>query len=409
MRQYLRLAWRNIWRNKRRTLLTMSSIALAVFLALLMRSLQIGMYASIIDNIVQSYTGSIQIHKQGYWEHREDINNTFEMNDSVSNSLTTTANIKAFAPRLESFALASNGELTKGIALIGIDVEKENYFTNIAKKVTSGRYLTKTDNGILVAGKLADFLKLKTGDTLILISQGFEGNSAAGKFPVRGILHFPSPDMDGRMIYMDLPRCQSFFSCTNRLTSMSINLNDSREINKTALEIKRKLNPQQYEVMRWDEMLVEIVQVVKSKNASSAFLLGILYLIVGFGIFGTVLMMTTERIKEFGVVVSIGMQKTKLAAIVAIEMIYIGILGILMGMAFATPILYYYNTYPIRLTGNLAKTMIDFGAEPIMRLAFQSDIYIAHSIVVMVIVGLSIIYPMRKVLKLNIIKALHSR
>jgi ABC-type lipoprotein release transport system permease subunit len=409
MKTYLKLAWRNIWRNKRRTLLTASSISLAIFLALLMRSLQTGVWESVINNIIQSYTGSIQIHKNGYWEQKEDINNTFELNDSLTEVLNANDNISLYVPRLESFALASEEEQTKGIALVGIIPETEDRFANISKKIIEGKFLKANDDGVLVAERLADFLKIKVNDTLVMIGQGFQGASAAGKYPVRGIIHFPSPEMDNRMVYMNLPLCQEFFSCENRLTSISLALKNPDKVDKTISELKNTLNTGQYEVMKWDEMLVEIVQTMKTKNVGSYILLGIFYMIVAFGIFGTVLMMTAERIKEFGVVISIGMQKSKLAVIVAIEMIYIGIIGIIIGMVAATPIIYYFHSNPIRLSGPMAKTMVDFGIDPVLSISFRSDIYIAHSMIVMIIVLFAIIYPIRKVIKLNIINALRSK
>lgn len=409
MNTYLKLAWRNIWRNKRRTLLTTSSISLAIFLALLMRSLQTGVWESVINNIVQSYTGSIQIHKNGYWEQKEDINNTFVLNDSLAAVLNANDNISLFDPRLESFALASAEELTKGIALVGIIPETEDRFANISKKIVTGKFLTNHDDGILVAEKLASYLKIKVNDTLVMIGQGYHGASAAGKYPVRGIIRFPSPEMDGRMIYMNLPLCQEFFSCENRLTSVSLALKNPDKVDKTISELKNTLNTGQYEVMKWDEMLVEIVQTMKSKNVGSYILLGIFYMIVTFGIFGTVLMMTTERIKEFGVVISIGMQKSRLAVIVAIEMIYIGIIGIIIGMIAATPILYYFHINPIRLSGTMAKTMADYGIAPVMPVSLRPDIYMTHSMIVLILVVLAIIYPIRKILKLNIINALRSK
>jgi ABC-type antimicrobial peptide transport system permease subunit len=130
-------------------------------------------------------------------------------------------------------------------------------------------------------------------------------------------------------------------------------------------------------------------------------------MIVAFGVFGTVLMMTTERIKEFGVVVSIGMQKVKLAIIVSIEMIYMGILGIIFGMLLATPLIYAFYIHPIRLSGDMAKTMADFGMEPILTVAFRSDIFIAHGLLILIIVLLAIIYPVQRILKLDVVNALH--
>ncbi|NTW33922.1 MAG: ABC transporter permease [Bacteroidetes bacterium] len=409
MKNYFRLAWRNIWRNKRRTLLTAASVSLAIFLALIMRSMQTGVFSHIVNNIVESYTGYIQIHKKGYWNEKEDINNSFQLNDSLKNNLNKISNVSIYVPRLESFALASKDEQSKGVALIGIDPDKENRFTNISKKIIRGKYLTSDDKGIIVSQGLAKYLKLKESDTLVLIGQGFEGTSAAGKYPVRGIIHFPSPDLNNRIVYMNLPVCQEFFGSENRITSISFNLIAPEKIDKTFKEIKSAVNANKYEVMKWDEMLVEIVQFIKSKNIGSYFLIGILYMIVAFGIFGTVLMMTTERIKEFGVVVSIGMQKTKLALIVAIEMVYIGITGILFGMIAATPIIYYFYTNPLRLSGDMAKTMEDFGMEPILSVAFQPDIYFTHSLLILLIVLFAIIYPIRKIMKLNVVSALRSK
>src|SRR5664279_2292922 len=105
---YLKLAWRNIWRNKRRTLLTASSIFLAVFLALLVRSLQTGWFDNLISISIQSYTGHIQIHKKGYWDDR-DINNSMLFSDSLTKVIKSTKNVDKIVPRLEYFALSSYG------------------------------------------------------------------------------------------------------------------------------------------------------------------------------------------------------------------------------------------------------------------------------------------------------------
>jgi ABC-type lipoprotein release transport system permease subunit len=103
------------------------------------------------------------------------------------------------------------------------------------------------------------------------------------------------------------------------------------------------------------------------------------------------------------------MQKSKLALIVAIEMVYIGIIGILAGIATATPIIYYFYTHPIRLSGDLAKMMVGFGMEPLLTIAFQSDIYVTHSLLILAIVILAIIYPVQKIMQLKVVDALHSK
>ena len=341
---YLKLAWRNIWRNKRRTLITTSSILFALFFALILRSMQIGTYGHMFNNIVQVYTGYIQIHKIGYWNDR-DINNTFSGNDSLQKVISKVDNVCGVVPRLESFALASSGQQTKGVAVVGIEPQKEDLMTHLAKKIVSGRYLNKLDSGVLVAAKLAKYLNIKVNDTLILIGQGYHGASAADKFPVRGILHFPSPDLDNQMVYMSLKGSQQFYSADNMLTSIAINLTNPDDVNNTYKDLKLLLK-NKYEIMKWQEILEDVVQQVEQKNVSGMIILSILYLVVAFGIFGTVIMMTAERVKEFGVLVAIGMQKSKLILITTIEMLIVGIMGIISGIALSLPIIVYFNFNP---------------------------------------------------------------
>jgi len=402
----IRLAWRNIWRNKRRTLLTAASIFLAIFLALIVRSLQIGWFDNLTKIVVQSYTGHIQIHRKGYWDDR-DINNSIVFNDSLTALVSAAKNVDKTVPRLEYFALSSFGKQTKGVMLSGTDPAREDALTHLSGKVVSGKYLDHTGKGILVAEGLASFLGLKTGDTLVLLGQGFHGQSAAGKYLVSGILHFPSPQLNNQMVYMNLATAQDFFSAENRITSLSVTLKNPDDIDNTLVELKEKTPGGKYEIMRWDEMMVEIMQQLKVKTAGGMIIIAILYMIVGFGIFGTVIMMTNERSKEFGVIVSVGMQKSRLAIILVLEMLFIGLTGIVAGVVAALPIMIYFYIYPLRLWGNMAQAFISYGIEPLMPLALKPGFILSNVITVLVIVSVTCIYPVRRIFKLRVAEALH--
>jgi ABC-type lipoprotein release transport system permease subunit len=402
----IRLAWRNIWRNKRRTLLTAASIFLAVFLALIVRSLQIGWFDSLIEIAVQSYSGHIQVHKKGYWDDR-DINNTLVYNDTLMTLVRSTENVDKTVPRLEYFALSSYGRQTKGVLLCGTDPASEDALTHLSGKVVKGRYLDPAGPGILVAEGLASFLGLTAGDTLVLLGQGFHGVSAAGKFPVAGILRFPSPQLNNQMVYMNLKTAQEFFSAENRITSLSVILKNPDEINTTLAALQRKTGARTYEIMRWDEMMVEIMQTLKVKTAGGMIIIGILYMIVGFGIFGTVIMMTNERTKEFGVMVSVGMQKTRLALILVVEMLFIGLTGALAGVMAAIPIMGYFSVHPLHLWGSMAQAFISYGIQPLMPLALKPGFILSNVSAVLLIVLVTCMYPVRKVFKLKAVEALH--
>jgi len=402
----IRLAWRNIWRNKRRTLLTAASIFLAIFLALIVRSLQIGWFDNLTDIVIQSYTGHIQIHKKGYWDDR-DINNSMVYNDSISSMVRSTPNVNKCVPRLEYFALSSYGKQTKGVMLAGTDPSQENALTRLSSKVVKGRYLDAKNNGILVSQGLASFLGLTAGDTLVLLGQGFHGISAAGKYPVCGIVHFPSPVLDNQMVYMNLPTAQEFYSAENRITSLSITLKNPDEINSTLAILKSRTDGGNFEVMRWDEMMVEIMQQLKVKTAGGKIIIAILYMIVGFGVFGTVIMMTNERTREFGVIVSVGMQKRKLAFILVLEMVFIGLTGLFAGIAAAMPVMIYFKFNPMHLWGTMAQAFINFGIQPLMPLSVKPGFIVSNVVTVLLIVLVTCIFPVRKIFKLRVTDALH--
>ena len=401
----LRLAWRNLWRNKRRTLITVASVFFALLLALLMRSFQLGSYELMTSNIVHSYSGYFQIHASNYWEDKV-INNSFEMTPGIKSALNSDKRITNYALRLESFALASYGTRTKGVLVNGVIPTEENSLTSLGKKLVEGKFLTEKDQGVLIGKKLARYLKIRPGDTIVLIGQGYHGESAAGIFPVRGIVHLPSPELDNQIVYLSLTEAQSFFSANKLLTSISVNLSTPEENESIVKRMKHKLNPEKYEVMTWKEMMPEVVQQIQADNASGLIMLGILYMVVGFGIFGTVLMMLNERTHEFGMLIAIGMERIKLIQIVVSEMLFMGFMAIITGILVALPILYHFHQHPILLTGDLATSTVQMGYEPLMPAAWEVSFFLNQSIVIMLIIILVMIYPITKLSRFKLIDAI---
>ena len=212
MNDYLKFAWRNLWRNKRRTLITTASIFFGVILSTVMSSMQEGSYAMYIKTIVNFYSGYIQIHSKGYWKDKV-INNSLEYS-SVKSELSKVKGITAIAPRLENYALASSEEITKGVMVIGIAPKEEDGITNLSKRIIKGTFLINGDNGVVLGSTLAKYLKLDVNDTLVLLSQGYHGIGAAGKYPVKGIIKQPSPELDRTVVYMNLTNCQESVFCT---------------------------------------------------------------------------------------------------------------------------------------------------------------------------------------------------
>jgi ABC-type lipoprotein release transport system permease subunit len=401
----MKLAWRNLWRNKRRTLITVASIFFGVLLSAYMTSMQEGSYDKMVEIVVKFYSGYMQVHHEDYWENKS-INNSFDYDQALVDRLKSNPEVDFVIPRLESFGLASAGELTRGAAVFGIVPDIETQLTGIAEKIISGKYLQADDDGVVIGDGLAKFLKLNLNDTLVVLTQGYHGVSSAGKFPVHGIIKHVSPELNKSIIYMELKTCQSFLGAENKLTSLVVNVADNEVMKRTLKNLRKEIKPP-YSIMSWEEMQPEVVQQIESDRAGGVIMKAILYIVIAFGIFGTIMMMMAERRREFGVMISIGMQKRKLAVILFIETIFIGLLGILSGMAVSLPLLLIQAKNPIPLTGETAKLMEDFGFEPYMFFSTAPGVFWQQAISVFVLTLLIGIYPVIASLRIREIKALH--
>jgi len=403
----LTLAWRNIWRNKRRTFITVASVFVAVVLAVVMRSAQNGAYQNMIDNVVSFYYGYIQIHSKGFW-NKQTLDNTFVMNDSVKKILDDNKNIQSWVPRLESFALVSAGTLTKGAFVVGVDPGREKELTHIDKRISSGKYFSANDSGALVAEGLAAHLKLRVNDTIVLLGQGYHGAIAAGKYVIKGLIHFGSPQLNDEMVYLTLPEAEILYGTGDRLTSIAIMLSSGRKSESTLSELKIALPASTYEVMDWKEMMPDLVQAIQADNSGGIIFLAILYMIIAFGLFGTLLMMVAERMHEFGIMVAIGMKRFSLSLIVAAEIFLISAIGVIAGALAAVPLITYLRFHPIRLSGEMADAYMRFGLEPIFPFSADPGIFLSQAWVVFIIAIALSFYPFIRLLRLRSIAALKS-
>lgn len=402
---YFKLAWRNIWRNKRRTFLTAASIMFAVFFAIVMSAMQFGSYNRMVENVVQFYSGYAQIHHPQYWEEKSldySYPYTQTIND-LSNEIPEVTNI---VPRLESFALASFGKLTRGSLVVGIDPEKEQSLTGIKDKINDGDYLAADDTSALITEGLAHHLKVGVGDTLVLISQGYHGVNAAGLFPIKGIVKFPSPDLNSRLVLMPLKTAQWFYGADSLVTSSALVIDKAKSLDVVMQQLESKLDTSVYSLMSWKEMMPELVQQIELDRTGGLIMLFILYVIIGFGIFGTILMMAAERSYEFGVLMAIGLKRAQLTFVIWIEVIMLAMLGVVMGIVMSLPVVYYFKYNPIRFTGDYAKAFESFGIEPIIPFATDFFIFTQQAWIVFVITSLIAIYPLWKIYHLRPIKAM---
>jgi len=399
-----KMAWRNLWRNKRRTLIAVASIFFGVLLSAFMSSMQEGSYENMVNIAVKFYSGSMQIHKDGYWDNQA-INNSFETNEKIVSALENDEHIDFYTPRLESFALASSEEITKGAMVLGIDPINEDKVTSVTAKLKKGEYLKRGDDGVLVSSGLAKFLKLDILDTLVMISQGYHGVSAAGKYPIRGIIKHPNPEFDKMLVYMDIKNCQEFYSAYDLLSSYAIMVDDHDKMAGIQRRLKKAIGDD-YEVMTWGEMQPVLVQQIESDRQSGAVFILVLYLVIGFGILGTIMMMMSERKREMGVMIAIGMKKALVRRMMFFETMLIGFVGVALGVIVALPLVYYFYLNPIPLTGQAADAMLGYGFEPVMKFSMEPLVFYNQAIIIFVLAFFISFYPLINITKMKVINAL---
>ncbi|MCC6396782.1 MAG: ABC transporter permease [Bacteroidetes bacterium] len=403
---YLQLAWRNLWRNKRRTIISAASVFLAVFLALLTRSMQLGSYNFMIENVVRLSTGYMQIHQTGYW-NTKSIDLALPDDPAMRTRLMQMEHVTQVIPRLQSFALAASNQATRGAMIQGINPGLEDRLNSLSGKISAGSYLEDADSSALVADGLARYLGLGVGDTVVLYGMGYHGTTAAGQFPIRGIVRFSLPEMNASFVYLSLHQAQTFLEMPRLINSLSVMIDLPRH-QTAAYEAVSGAFGRNYEVLSWQQMMPEVVQGIAVDNAGGIIMIAILYVVVGFGIFGTVMMMTLERRREFGVLSALGMKRGKITLMVLAESVLLSILGVVSGTIAAFPLMLYFANSPFRLSGEAAEAMLKLGLEPLLPLSVQPSIFISQTLTVLAIAMVSTVYPALVLRRLEPVQAMHT-
>jgi putative ABC transport system permease protein len=404
----LKLAWRNIWRNKRRTFITMGSVFFAVILSTLMMSIKEGIYARMIEGMVGTYTGYVQVHNENYWTDKS-LDDGMVVTDSLEQVVLNTEGATGYVPRIENFALATSKEITKGSMVVGIDPEKEKGYSKMHERISEGEYLSADDKEALVGAGLAKYLKLSVGDTIVLLGSGYHGATAAGKYAIKGIVKFGSPELSKQLVILPMQEAQWFYGASNLITNMVV-LMDDPDNSKSITKGLSKTLPTGYTAMHWEEMSPDIKNLIETDRVEGYVFMFILYTVISFGIFGTILMMLAERMHEFGVLIAVGMKRAKLAIMVWTEVVLISLLGAFLGMFGALPVCAYFYYSPIHFAEGeeMAKMYEEYGMEAVLQASIEPMVFLQQALVVVLIATVIAIYPFWKILGIRAINAMRA-
>jgi len=386
------LAARNLWRNTRRSLITVSAIATGVAGLIFLWAYIDGMNQQMIDNTTRYLTGHVQVQLTGYEDDRTP-ERSFAETGAMLAQLAAEPGVVGVTPRVEGMALASGAEKSRGVMVVGIDPARESNVTTIASAVRDGDYLRTEDaNSVLVGDKVADVLHVSAGDDLVLITQAADGSIGAGRYRVRGVYDSGIDMIDGVFVFLPLPAAQELFALPGQVNVLAVRVHDIDTVPRVVRGFARRLG-NNFDVLGWPRLLPEVVSDIEFHEVLTYIVLTVVFIIVTLGIANTILMAVMERIREFGIMMALGTEPGQISRAVIYEALLLGLAGLVLGNVVGVGIVGYYAQHGLDF-GDYAQAMeampgLTSTVYPLLRL----DHTLLVTVLVLVTVLLASVYP----------------
>lgn len=328
----LRMAWRNIWRNRRRTWLTATAMIFSNVLLVFMISLQFGSYDMMIDNTLKLFSGHLQVQREGYQENPKLRSSIPEVR-SLAGALRAALPAARVAPRAAAFALVSSELRSFGVEVVGVEPASEPGVSTIPGMIAEGRYLEDADTAAVVIGAaMARNLKVGIGEEVTLLGSGWDGSFAAGIATVIGIFDSGSGDMDRALAEVPLSWFQEIFAMRGHGNSIAIAVDQLREVGAARETAATAIRNGDLVVLDWNALHPGLRQAIQADLSSAWFMYGVLVILVGFSVLNTQLMSVLERTREFGVITALGVRPRRLASLVMQEAALMALIGFALGL-----------------------------------------------------------------------------
>jgi len=367
----LRLAWRNLGRNKRRTALTTAAGVFATVISMVNLAVGTGSHERWIEHAVQLYPGHFEVSLAGYRENRT-LDYALPLDADAQHKLDTLSGVSGWAPRLEAWGLISadtEHATGRGVQLFGIDAGREGRFSKLVSAIETGRMAARADGKreITLGAGLARNLGVTLGDSVIVLSADAYGSQSADRFKVVGTFTVGDDEFDGFGALVDLDELRAFLEADDDVSHVAVFLPESTDLEPVAAQLAGRFPSESYEVLPWQKLMPDLVQFMVLDDVGNWLGNSVLIVVVGFGLLNTILMSVFERVREFGVLRALGLRPRAVFALVMIESIQLTLLGIAVGFAIGVPLVLWLSSHPIPITGEAARASIElFDLEPML-------------------------------------------
>ena len=364
----LKLAWRSLWRNRRRTLISVLSLAFGVFLAMTFIAIADGVYARVIDDAVRLQGGHITLEHPRYRE-APAIDLSVSASPALRKQIEGLPGVERTKALVAGQGVAKSGAGAVGVAVVGVEPEVERLTSPVPSKVVEGNYLTGTGKQeVLIGVDLAKQLKLELGKKLVITTNDAQGNVVEELFRVSGIFRLGTEEVDGYLVQLPLPAAQRLYRLPDdRVTQVGVLLRDVDDKTRLLPRVAA-LAGMGVAVLPWDEVMPELAGYIRMDGGSNVILQGILLFLILFTIFNTLLMSVLERRRELGVVLALGTPPGKLRLQVLTESALLAFLGCSVGLLAGGLLSYYLVVHGLDLRSFMKEDMAISGiaVSPIM-------------------------------------------
>lgn len=346
----LKIAFRNIFRQKRRTILTALAMVIGFMLSSVFIGWSDGIYSDIIDSFTRNRIGHIQVHREGYLDRSSLFKNISDYED-IGMLIQNTEGVEAWSPRLYAAGLGSVGEKSTAVRVVGIDILRETNATEFSKKVIEGRTFQDTAPNETVIGKgLKKILKAEIGSDLVIFSQAADGSIANDLYKIVGIVESGEDLTDRMTCYINLAAAQELFALHGRIHEIAIIVSNINHVHKITDTINASLSDSTLEVSPWQEIEKSFYKAMQSDRQGDSIGRFVIILIVIMGVLNTVLMSVLERTREYGLLRAVGTKPIQIIGLVISEVAIIAFASVIIGAILGTIINLLLSIYGIQLT-----------------------------------------------------------
>lgn len=400
----LTMAWRNVWRNSRRTLAAVGATSLGLLAMIFYSGLVGGYLLSMERNILDLEMGDVQVFHPDFQESRS-LHDRIEDSDRVLAELDKAGLVAA--PRLLGSGLAAAGDSSAGVSLRGLDVARDAKVSQIAEHVAEGEWLDPTQpNGVVVGTKLAQMLGVAVGDELVVLSQGADGSTANDLYTVRGVLRAVSDGVDRGGVFMVDAAFRELMIVPEGTHQIIVRRGTSTLT--AAGSTVGALTPE-LESKTWRELNPTLASMLDSARGGMIAMFVIVYLAIAIVILNAMLMAVFERVREFGVLKALGVSPFGVLKLIMLETMIQTSIAIVIGVVVSIPVNWYMTTAGIDLSKMGSMSVMGLSIDPVMRSHVTVDTYVQPLVALVIIVGLAVIYPALRAAFIRPIEAMRSQ